>query len=338
MKNITREELNPVIMDESFDNDNRLRPILLNDFIGQNKIKENLKIFIESAKKRKVPLDHVLVYGPPGLGKTTISQIIANEMGVNIKITSGPVITKSGDLAALLTNLEENDILFIDEIHRLSITVEEILYSAMEDFKLDIMIGEGPAAKSIRIDLPKFTLVGATTRFGLISNPLRDRFLINLQMEFYNEDELLKIVSRTADILKIKYDKVALLEIAKRSRGTPRIVNRLIKRVRDFLEISNKNVLDKNIAEYSLEKLGIDNCGLDSIDIKYLKSIANMYDGGPVGVDTLVAILSESKDTIEDVVEPFLLQKGFIAKTPRGRMLNQKAFNHLGIVNKKYLD
>lgn len=311
--------------------ENSLRPHFLNEFIGQSEIKENLKVFIESAKIRADTLDHTLFYGPPGLGKTTLSQIIAHEMGVGFKGTSGPIITKAGDLAAILTNLQPNDVLFIDEIHRLHNSVEEVLYSAMEDFKLDIIIGEGPAARTIKIDLPKFTLIGATTRIGLLSNPLRDRFGIPLKLNFYNHEELQKIVERDCEILKTKISKEASLEIAKRSRGTPRIAIRLLKRIRDFTIVAKKQEIELEIVKLGLERLDIDNIGLDKSDTKYLKFIIENYNGGPVGIDTLSAGLSEERDSIEDTIEPFLIQQGFINKTPRGRIVTQKAYKHLGI-------
>ncbi|HSQ97374.1 MAG TPA: Holliday junction branch migration DNA helicase RuvB [Rickettsiales bacterium] len=319
---------------EKTDNDiieNSLRPNFLNEFIGQSDIKSNLKVFIESAKIRKDTLDHTLFYGPPGLGKTTLSQIIAHEMGVGFKGTSGPIITKAGDLAAILTNLQPNDVLFIDEIHRLHSTVEEVLYSAMEDFKLDIIIGEGPAARTIKIDLPKFTLIGATTRVGLLSNPLRDRFGIPLKLNFYNHEELQKIVERDCDILNTKISKDGSFEIARRSRGTPRIAIRLLKRVRDFAIVAKKNEIDLEIVKLGLERLDVDNIGLDKSDTKYLKFIIENYNGGPVGIDTISAGLSEERDSIEDTIEPFLIQQGFINKTPRGRIITQKAYKHLGI-------
>ncbi len=311
--------------------ENTLRPLFLSDFIGQHKIKENLKVFIESAKIRKETLDHTLFYGPPGLGKTTLSQIIAHEMGVGFKGTSGPIISKAGDLAAILTNLQPNDILFIDEIHRLHTSVEEVLYSAMEDYKLDIIIGEGPAARTIKIDLPKFTLVGATTRLGLLSNPLRDRFGIPLKLNFYTPEELQKIVERDCEILNVSISSEASYEVAKRSRGTPRIAIRLLKRVRDFAIVAKKNEIDLEIVKLALERLNVDEIGLDSSDIKYLKFIIENYGGGPVGIDTISAGLSEERDSIEDTIEPYLIQQGFINKTPRGRVATQNAYKHLKI-------
>ncbi|MDR2526445.1 MAG: Holliday junction branch migration DNA helicase RuvB [Rickettsiales bacterium] len=311
--------------------ENSLRPVTLDDFIGQESIKENLKVFIKSAKIRQDTLDHTLFYGPPGLGKTTLSQIIAKEMNVGFKGTSGPIISKAGDLAAVLTNLQPNDVLFIDEIHRLNSSVEEVLYSAMEDFKLDIIIGEGPAARTIKIDLPKFTLVGATTRIGLLSNPLRDRFGIPLKLNFYSNDELQNIITRDAKILNVKISDDASFEIAKRARGTARIAIRLLKRVRDFSIVDNREEIDFEIVKIALEKLNVDTLGLDSSDIKYLKFIIENYGGGPVGIDTLAAGLGEEKDTIEDTIEPFLIQQGFINKTPKGRVVAQNAYKHLNI-------
>ena len=307
-----------------------VRPLRLDDFTGQNQARENLKIFIEAAKKRAEALDHILLYGPPGLGKTTISQIVSNEMGVGFRGTSGPIITKAADLAAILTNLQPNDVLFIDEIHRLNPAVEEILYPAMEDFKLDLIIGEGPAARTVRIDLPKFTLVGATTRIGLISNPLRDRFGIPLKLEFYTAAELKKVVMRAADIMRVKITDDGATEIAKRSRGTPRIALRLLRRTRDFADVE-KSAITAELADKALKRLEVDVVGLDNSDRKYLKFIADNYDGGPVGIETISAGLAEQSDSIEETIEPFLIQQGFIQRTPRGRMLTQKAFNHLGI-------
>ncbi|MDA9231199.1 Holliday junction branch migration DNA helicase RuvB [Rickettsiales bacterium] len=309
--------------------ENILRPKFLQDFLGQSKIKENLQIFLDAAKKRGDSLDHTLFYGPPGLGKTTLSQIIAHEMGVGFKGTSGPIISKSGDLAAILTNLQPGDILFIDEIHRLNTAVEEVLYSAMEDYKLDIIIGEGPAARAIKIDLPKFTLVGATTRLGLLSNPLRDRFGIPLRLNFYDITELKQIIIRDADILGINISDNGANEIAKRSRGTPRIAIRLLKRVRDFACAADVNEINSDLANYSLKKLEIDSSGLDSSDRRYLEFIANNYQGGPVGIETIAAGLSEEKDSVEDTIESYLLQMGFVQRTPRGRVLTKLAANHL---------
>lgn len=308
-----------------------LRPQRIDDFIGQQKAKENLKIFIESAKKRSSSLDHTLLYGPPGLGKTTLAQIISAELGVGFRSTAGPMLTKSGDLAAILTNLQENDVLFIDEIHRLSSSIEEILYPAMEDFTLDIIIGEGVSARTVKIDLPKFTLVGATTRIGLLTNPLRDRFGIPLRLQFYSAEELLKVMERGARIIGAKITKEGALEIANRSRGTPRIGLRLLRRVWDFALVAGSKNIDKKIADESLNRLEVDSFGLDNSDRKYLSYIAENYDGGPVGIETISAGLSEQRDSIEETIEPYLLQQGFIQRTPRGRCLTKKAFDHLGL-------
>lgn len=318
------------------DTDNlSLRPKLLNEFIGQKGLKENLKVFIESAKKREANLDHTLFHGPPGLGKTTLANVIANELGVNFKATSGPMLTKTGDLAALLTNLQENDVLFIDEIHRLSTSVEEVLYSAMEDFVLDIIIGEGPAARSVRIDLPKFTLVGATTRIGLLSNPLRDRFGIPLNLKFYEPEELSDVLTRASEVLGAEISKQGALEIAKRSRGTPRIALRLLRRVWDFTLVGGVKKIDDKLADEFLTKLDVDKKGLDASDRKYLNYIAKNYDGGPVGIETISAGLSEQRDSLEETIEPFLLQIGFIARTPRGRVLTPNSYSHLNLKKAK---
>lgn len=308
-----------------------LRPKLLREYIGQNKVKENMKICIEAAKRRKKPLDHVLLYGPPGLGKTTLANIIANEMESNIKVTSGPAIEKPGDLAAILTTLSENDVLFIDEIHRMNRNVEEILYPALEDFTLDIIIGKGSSARSIRLDLPKFTLVGATTRVGSLSTPLRDRFGIINRLELYTAEDLETIVRRSADILDVKINSEASYEIAKRSRGTPRIANRLLKRVADFGLVLGDGDITLDIAKLALNKLEIDDLGLDNIDKKILESIIYNYRGGPVGIETLTATIGEENGTIEDVYEPYLMQIGFIVRTPRGRVATPLAYQHLGI-------
>jgi Holliday junction DNA helicase RuvB len=324
------ENLNPIQLEEE-KNENILRPSFLADFLGQEKLKENLQIFINAAKSRGDILDHVLLYGPPGLGKTTLAQIVAREMGVGFKSSSGPIISKSGDLAAILTNLQEGDVLFIDEIHRLNKNVEEVLYSAMEDFKLDIIIGEGPAARAIKIDLPKFTLVGATTRVGLIANPLKDRFGIPLRINFYNAGELEQIVTRDGKILEIEIEKNAAVEIAKRSRGTPRIAIRLLKRVRDFANHYNEKSISQKCADNALLRLEIDAVGLDASDHRYLKFIAQNYRGGPVGIETIAAAIGEEKDTVEDTIEPYLIQQGFVEKTPRGRVLTETAFRHLGL-------
>ena len=323
------QNLNPIQQQEEDRNDNILRPYYLRDFLGQEKLKENLEIFIRAAKNRGDALDHTLFYGPPGLGKTTLAQIIAHEMGVGFKGSAGPVITKSGDLAALLTNLQEGDVFFIDEIHRLNKNVEEVLYSAMEDFKLDIIIGEGPAARAIKIDLPKFTLVGATTRIGLIANPLKDRFGIPLRIEFYSTYELEQIVTRDARILQIEIEKAAAHEIARRSRGTPRIAIRLLKRVRDFASNANESFISLSTADYALKRLEIDSLGLDSLDFRYLNFIAKNYRGGPVGIETIASAISEERDTIEETIEPYLIQQGFVEKTPRGRVLTQEIIKHL---------
>ena len=313
------------------DAENSLRPRRMEDYIGQDKAKENLKVYIEAAKMRGDSLDHVLLYGPPGLGKTTLSGIIAAEMGVNLRVTSGPAIEKQGDLAALLTNLNAGDVLFIDEIHRLPRMVEEILYPAMEDYALDIIIGKGPAARSIRIDLPKFTLIGATTRAGQLTTPLRDRFGVLLKLELYTPEELAQIVRRSAGILGIAITDDGSYEIASRSRGTPRIANRLLKRVRDFAMVSGKDTIDSDIAGYALNKLEIDELGLDNTDRKMMEALIKFYDGGPVGLETIAATIGEEAVTIEDVYEPYLLQLGFISKTPRGRVVTPAGYNHLGI-------
>ena len=309
--------------------ENSLRPKTLNEYIGQTKVKENMKVYIEAAKKRSEPLDHVLLYGPPGLGKTTLSNIIATEMNANIRITSGPAIEKPGDLAALLTNLSENDVLFIDEIHRLNRSVEEILYPALEDFSLDIIIGKGPSARSIRLDLPKFTLIGATTRAGSLSTPLRDRFGIVSRLELYSPEELEIIVKRSAHILEIKIDDQGAMEIARRSRGTPRIANRLLKRVRDYATVIGNGDINLEIARIALSKLEIDELGLDEIDRKLLETIIIKYAGKPVGIDNLAATIGEETETIEDVYEPYLMQIGFLARTPRGRIVLPPAYKHL---------
>ncbi len=316
---------------EDADADASLRPKCLEDYIGQEKVKENLKIYIEAAKGRGDPLDHVLLYGPPGLGKTTLSNIIASEMGVNIRITSGPAIEKQGDLAAILTNLNAGDVLFIDEIHRLSRSVEEILYPAMEDFALDIIIGKGPAARSIRIDLPRFTLIGATTRAGQMTTPLRDRFGVILKLELYTPEELATIVRRNAGILEMEITDDGAMEIASRSRGTPRIANRLLKRVRDFAQVKGNGVIDSSIANYALNRLEIDALGLDNVDRRMLETIIKFYDGGPVGLETLAATVGEEAVTLEDMYEPYLMQIGFLNRTPRGRCVTRMAYEHLGI-------
>ncbi|MFD2612593.1 Holliday junction branch migration DNA helicase RuvB [Paenibacillus gansuensis] len=308
-----------------------LRPRYLAEYIGQSQVKDNLKVFIEAAKMRKEALDHVLLYGPPGLGKTTLSNIIANELGVNIRTTSGPAIERPGDLAAILTNLQQGDVLFIDEIHRLHRTVEEVLYPAMEDFALDIIIGKGPSARSVRLDLPAFTLIGATTRAGLLSAPLRDRFGVMSRLEFYTVDELAFIVSRAADILQVQIVGEAAYEIGMRSRGTPRIANRLLKRVRDFAQVRGDGVITLELARQALELIRVDGLGLDQIDHKMLQAIIHSFKGGPAGLDTIAATIGEESQTIEDVYEPYLLQIGFLQRTPRGRIVTPAAYAHLGL-------
>lgn len=308
-----------------------LRPQFLDEYIGQNKIKEQLKIFITACKNRNEALDHVLLFGPPGLGKTTMAHIISHELGVNLKQTSGPVLEKAGDLAAILTNLEHNDVLFIDEIHRLSSVVEEILYPALEDYQLDIMIGEGPAARSVKIDLPPFTLVGATTRAGMLTNPLRDRFGIISRLDFYAVDELTQVVKRSANLLKLNITEDGAIEIARRSRGTPRIANRLLRRVRDYAEVKANGVIDKTIADLALNMLDVDKIGLDIMDKKLLDAIINKFNGGPVGLDNISATIGESTDTIEDVIEPYLMQSGLLQRTPRGRIVTNTAYEHFGM-------
>jgi Holliday junction DNA helicase RuvB len=312
-------------------NSNSLRPVCLDDFIGQRKVCENLKVFIEASKKRGEALDHVLLFGPPGLGKTTLAQIIAKERGVGFRSTSAPMISKSGDLAAILTNLEANDVLFIDEIHRLNPAIEEVLYSAMEDYQLDLIIGEGPAARTVKIDLQPFTLVGATTRSGLLTTPLRERFGIPLRMEFYSSEELMEIVQRGARIFDLPMSETGAFEIAKRSRGTPRVAGRLLRRVRDFALVSDNHIIDEYLADSALSRLEVDKSGLDAMDRRYLMCIINNYGGGPVGADTLAAALSEERDTIEEVIEPYLLQLGFLQRTPRGRMVSKSGYDYLGI-------
>ncbi|MBR4720273.1 MAG: Holliday junction branch migration DNA helicase RuvB [Clostridia bacterium] len=318
-------------LEEDADIEVGLRPRELQEYVGQEKVKGNLSVFINAAKDRREPLDHVLLYGPPGLGKTTLAGVIANEMGVNIRITSGPAIEKAGDLAAILTNLSQNDILFIDEIHRMSRTVEEILYPAMEDFALDIIIGKGPSAKSIRLDLPKFTLIGATTRAGLLSPPLRDRFGVLARLELYTDEELKRIVKRSAKILNVEIDDGGAGEIASRSRGTPRISNRLLKRVRDFAQVMYDGKITKEVAEKSLKEMEIDEQGLDMIDNKMITAMIKNFGGGPVGLETLAATIGEEADTIEDVYEPYLMQLGYISRTPRGRIVTQAGYEHFGM-------
>jgi Holliday junction DNA helicase RuvB len=308
-----------------------LRPRGLAEYIGQEKIREQLSIFIEATRKRNEALDHVLLFGPPGLGKTTLSHIIALELGVNLRQTSGPVLERPGDLAALLTNLEPRDVLFIDEIHRLSPVVEEILYPALEDFQIDIMIGEGPAARSVKLDLPPFTLVGATTRAGMLTNPLRDRFGIVARLEFYSAEELTRIVTRSASLLKIVLDPAGALEIARRSRGTPRIANRLLRRVRDYAEVRANGEVTRDVADAALSMLDVDACGLDVMDRKLLHAVLRKFDGGPVGVDNLAAAIGEERDTIEDVLEPFLIQQGYLQRTSRGRVATALSYRHFGL-------
>ncbi len=311
--------------------DPSLRPLSLGEFVGQVQAQANLRIFVEAAKHRQEPMDHVLFYGPPGLGKTTLSQIVARELGVGFRATSGPVIAKAGDLAALLTNLQPNDVLFIDEIHRLNPAVEEILYPAMEDYKLDLIIGEGPAARSVQIDLSPFTLVGATTRSGLISSPLRDRFGIPIRLVFYTPEELEKVITRAAGVLQTAIDPEGAIEIARRSRGTPRIALRLLRRVRDFIAVAGAPIITKENADKALTQLEVDSLGLDAMDHRYLSYIAEYYHGGPVGLETLAAALAEEKDAIEDVIEPYLIQQGFVSRTPRGRQLTSKAYQAIGL-------
>ena len=325
----------PTSTEERFDR--ALRPITLADYVGQPVVKEQLKIFIEAARKRNEPLDHCLVFGPPGLGKTTLAHIIANEMEVDLKTTSGPVLEKAGDLAALLTNLEEGDVLFIDEIHRLSPVVEEILYPALEDYQLDIVIGEGPAARSIKLDLPPFTLVGATTRAGLLTSPLRDRFGIVQRLEFYSIEDLAKIVSRAGDILNVPIDAAGAKEIACRSRGTPRIANRLLRRVRDYAEVKADGKVTSEVADAALNMLNVDKNGFDHLDRRLLLTLMEKFEGGPAGVDSLAAAISEERGTIEDVLEPYLIQQGFLMRTSRGRIATRMAYEHFGLPSPKRL-
>ena len=316
---------------EDFDSDFTLRPRTLEEYVGQEKIKGNLRVYLEAAKRRGEPLDHLLLYGPPGLGKTTLACIVAHEMGVQIRTTSGPAIEKPGDLAALLTNLQEGDVLFIDEIHRLSRQVEEVLYPALEDYALDIMIGKGPSAQSIRINLPRFTLIGATTRAGQLTSPLRDRFGVLLKLELYSPDELARIVRRSAGLLDVPCDEAGAGELAKCSRGTPRVANRLLKRVRDFAEVMGDGVITRDTAKVALKRMDIDELGLDELDRSLLRAVIELYGGGPVGLDTLAAALGEEAVTLEDVCEPYLMQMGFLARTPRGRCVTDAAYRHLGM-------
>ena len=319
----------PDNIEENFER--ALRPKKLDEYVGQEKIREQLNIFIDAAKKRNEALDHVLLFGPPGLGKTTLANIIAKEMSVNLRQTSGPVLEKTGDLAALLSNLEENDVLFIDEIHRLSPVIEEILYPAMEDYRLDIMIGEGPSARSVKLELPPFTLIGATTRAGMLTNPLRDRFGIVSRLEFYTRQELTKIVTRSAGLLEVEIDKKGANEIANRSRGTPRIANRLLRRVRDFAEVKSEGEINKIIADDALKMLDIDLIGLDLMDRSFLIAIIEKFSGGPVGLDNIAAAIGEEKETIEDVIEPYLIQQGYLMRSPRGRLATPKTYEHFGL-------
>ncbi len=330
-KRIITTELIP----EDYKIENTLRPKLLNEYIGQESVKNNLKIYIQAAKERDEALDHVLFYGPPGLGKTTLAGIIANEMDVNIKITSGPAIEKPGDMAAVLNAMNKGDILFIDEIHRLSKTVEEVLYSAMEDFAIDVMIGKGPSAKSVRLDLPKFTLIGATTRAGMLSAPLRDRFGVISRLEFYNVDELKKIIIRSAAKLNVEIDEDGACQIAKRSRGTPRLANRLLKRVRDFAQVKYDGIITSKVADDALDRLEVDTMGLDSTDRKLMLTMINVFGGGPVGLDTLAAAIGEDSGTIEDVYEPYLIQNGLISRMPRGRVVTDIGYKHFGITKQQ---
>ncbi|MDD3888087.1 MAG: Holliday junction branch migration DNA helicase RuvB [Patescibacteria group bacterium] len=335
IKNTTPKIIAPEEKQEDKALDFTLRPQKLNEFIGQNKLKENLKILIQAAKQRQEQIDHLLLYGPPGTGKTTLANIISCETNVNIRVTSGPALEKAGDLAAILTNLKDNDILFIDEIHRMNKNIEEVLYPAMEDYSLDIVLGKGPSAKTVRLDLPKFTLIGATTRIGLLSSPLRDRFGAIYHLDFYQDNELEKIVTRSAKILNIKIEELGSQEIAKRSRKTPRIANRLLKRVRDFSQVKSNGIITQEIAKQALDLLEIDSLGLDAVDRKILMTIIQKFNGGPVGIKTISQSTAEEQDTLEEVVEPFLLQLGFINRTAKGRETTNLAYQHLGLTNLK---
>lgn len=323
--------INTELMEEDYKIENSLRPKLLCDYIGQAKAKDNLKVYIEAAKQREESLDHVLFYGPPGLGKTTLAGIIANEMDVNLKITSGPAIEKPGEMAAILNNLQDGDILFVDEIHRLNRQVEEVMYPAMEDFAIDIVIGKGASARSIRLDLPKFTLVGATTRAGMLSAPLRDRFGVVHRLEFYSLEELTQIILRSAQVFQVKIEREGAIELARRSRGTPRLANRLLKRVRDFAQVKYDGIITKEVAGFALDLLEVDKLGLDNIDRELLDTMVNKFGGGPVGLDTLAAAIGEDSGTIEDVYEPYLIQNGLLQRTPRGRMVTDLAYQHLAL-------